>query len=331
MRRWAPEVAFVHGLRSSQLEREILDMCPSVMFAHGYYGTCATGTKLHLQPELEACARTLEPACLILNYTRRCGMRNPRSLFLNYLLQSQRSQMLKRYQSVLVASSHMREEYARAGLDETRLRVAPYPVAAPQVTVSEFDESPSPESLLFVGRITELKGLPFLIEAIPLAARRLGRRLSLTVAGDGPLRQHAESMAACTDANVRFVGWLRGDEVESLMRTADLLVVPSVWPEPFGMVGVEGGRVGLPSVAFDVGGVRDWLEPGVSGELAAGNPPTAAGLADAIVRALVNPSSHRGLRAGALSVSRRFTMDAHLRVLAEALGRANVQSATPSR
>ncbi len=96
------------------------------------------------------------------------------------------------------------------------------------------------------------------------------------------------------------------------MRGADLLAVPSVWPEPFGLVGLEAGCVGLPAVAFAVGGISDWLRPGVSGELAPGDPPTIAGLADAIGRALADLDHHARLRYGAWTVAQSFTQPAHL-------------------
>ena len=59
--------------------------------------------------------------------------------------------------------------------------------------------------------------------------------------------------------------------------------MPSVWPEPFGLVGIEAGCVGLPAAGFGVGGIPDWLRPGETGELASrkstnGEQP---GLADA--------------------------------------------------
>ena len=67
---------------------------------------------------------------------------------------------------------------------------------------------------------------------------------------------------------------------------ADLLVVPSLWPEPFGLVGLEAARHRLPVAAFAVGGIPDWLRPGVNGYLAPGDPPTPGGLADAIIACL---------------------------------------------
>jgi glycosyltransferase involved in cell wall biosynthesis len=96
------------------------------------------------------------------------------------------------------------------------------------------------------------------------------------------------------------------------MRKADLLAVPSVWPEPFGLVGIEGGCVGLPAVGFAVGGIPDWLTPGVSGELAPGDKPDPRQLADALVRALADETHWNRLRVGSWETARRFTPEAHL-------------------
>jgi glycosyltransferase involved in cell wall biosynthesis len=82
---------------------------------------------------------------------------------------------------------------------------------------------------------------------------------------------------------------------------------------------VEAGGVGLPSVAFAVGGIPDWCEPGESGELAPGNPPTPEGLAEALVRALADPGHHARLREGAWRMARRFNAEAHVDALSALL------------
>ena len=74
-----------------------------------------------------------------------------------------------------------------------------------------------------------------------------------------------------------------------------MLVVPSLWPEPFGLVGLEAARHRLPVAAFAVGGIPDWLRPGVNGYLAPGDPPTPGGLADAIIACLKDPETHARL------------------------------------
>jgi glycosyltransferase involved in cell wall biosynthesis len=109
-----------------------------------------------------------------------------------------------------------------------------------------------------------------------------------------------------------FTGWLGSAEKLELLRQSDLLAVPSLWPEPFGLVGIEAGCVGLPAVGFAVGGIPDWLIPGYSGELAPADPPTVEGLAEAIVRALSDPTGHAKLSRGAWEVARRFTLASHL-------------------
>ncbi|HEV3331393.1 MAG TPA: glycosyltransferase, partial [Bryobacteraceae bacterium] len=104
-----------------------------------------------------------------------------------------------------------------------------------------------------------------------------------------------------------------------LLAATDLLAVPSLWPEPFGLVGIEAGAWGVPAVGYAVGGIPDWLIPGETGELAPGDPPTVAGLADAIVRALESAAHHAELQRGARQLARRFTLEAHLTKLELAL------------
>jgi glycosyltransferase involved in cell wall biosynthesis len=166
--------------------------------------------------------------------------------------------------------------------------------------------------LLFVGRLTALKGWRQLLMAVPRASAALGRELVVVVAGDGPDRSEFETEAQKRRILVEFLGWISPQKVITEMRSADVLVVPSVWPEPFGLVGLEAGCVGLPAVAFAVGGIPDWLTPGVSGELASGARPNPRELSAAIVRTLSNEAHWHRLRAGAWETARRFTPEAHL-------------------
>jgi len=67
---------------------------------------------------------------------------------------------------------------------------------------------------------------------------------------------------------VQFRGFVPPDELQGFYVDASVFVVPSVWPEPFGMVGPEAMRYGLPVVAFDAGGIKEWLIHGENGFLA---------------------------------------------------------------
>ena len=106
------------------------------------------------------------------------------------------------------------------------------------------------------------KGLRHLVAALPAASADLGRRLTLIVAGDGPDRAAVEADARRLGVPAEFLGWVGLERRTLEMRAADVLAVPSVWPEPFGLVGVEAGCVGLPAVGYATGGITDWRLPG---------------------------------------------------------------------
>jgi glycosyltransferase involved in cell wall biosynthesis len=311
---WRPDRVYQHGVQDLDLEEALLERYPALLFLHAYYGTCISGMKRHAFPSPTPCERVLGPGCLVHYLPRRCGGRSPVTALREYGYQRRRLSLIPRYGTVLVGSRAMREEYLRHGLAGSQVVCVPLFGDAP-LDAEPPTPRPSSGQVLLVGRLTELKGGVELVRALPAAREALGRELELVVAGDGPERPRMEAEAAARRVPVRFAGWVDRAERERLMRRADLLAVPSVWPEPFGMVGVEAGAVGLPSVAFEVGGIPDWCEPGVSGELAPGRPPTTRGLADAIVRALAHPEHHARLREGAWRMARRFNAEAHVDAL----------------
>jgi len=169
--------------------------------------------------------------------------------------------------------------------------------------------------------LTPIKGVLLLPEAILRASEQLNRKLTLVVAGDGPSDNQLNKLAARWNIDIELLGWVDVATRSRLMQDADLLLAPSVWPEPFGLVGIEAGRLGLPSVGFRKGGMTDWLLPGSSGEFASGSQPTAIALADGIVKALHNESHWNNLRHGAWQVSQRFTLESHLSNLTDVFSR----------
>jgi glycosyltransferase involved in cell wall biosynthesis len=258
--------------------------------------------------------------CLVLHYPRRCGGLNPITALQSYQYQKRRHELLKGYRSILVASASMYREFEQHGVERDRLNLVPLPNTG---TVETETHSPNLDAqtarILFVGRLTDLKGVDHLIRSIPEAARKLGRRVLLTVAGDGPERSRLENLARTIGTPVEFRGWVDSDAKIELMHQSDLLAVPSLWPEPFGLVGLEAGSLGLPAVGYSSGGIPDWLMPGQTGELAPSDPPTIQGLSNAIVRALEYPEHYAQLCRGARELARQFSTERHLSKLEAAL------------
>jgi len=111
---------------------------------------------------------------------------------------------------------------------------------------------------LYAGRISREKGWP---DAVALADGIEG--LHVLLAGDGP---EMDELRACRSERVHVAGAVEHDEVAAAMATASVLVLPSQFEE-LGSVLVEAMAAGLPSVAYDVGGVAEAVVPGTTGTL----------------------------------------------------------------
>jgi glycosyltransferase involved in cell wall biosynthesis len=240
-----------------------------------------------------------------------------------YRLQRRRLAAFSAYRRVLVASRHMLREYRRHGVEDGRLERLPlFPTGMEPDLEPPAPRTPS-NRVLFVGRLTRLKGLRHLVAAVATASAELGRRLTLVIAGDGPERADAAVEAECLGVKMVFLGWIGPKQREAEMRTADVLGVPSLWPEPFGLVGLEAGCVGLPAAAYAHGGIPDWLTPGVSGECAPGSRPQAEELAAALVRVLADDDHRQRLRVGAWQMAQEHTPAQHVEKLVQILAEAS--------
>ena len=266
-------------------------------------------------------------------------------MFREYHRQSERLKLLSGYRAIVTHSQHMQDELVRHGLKPEHVYDLLYYVrhqrqslpgevqrntdylsqSLPVLSVPDKRASNSALTewrLLFLGRMDFLKGGETFLEALPHISAALNRPLRVTFSGDGPQRQRWEEQSARAQAldqrlRIDFTGWLKGAQLESQMGDCDLLVLPSLWPEPFGLVGPEAGLRGIPVAAFAVGGIPNWLVDGVNGHLAAGDPPTAEGLAQAVINCLRDAPTHARLGQGALVMAQRFNMDNHLSALME--------------
>ncbi|HEY8056626.1 MAG TPA: glycosyltransferase family 4 protein [Terriglobales bacterium] len=326
-RRWRPERIWAHGLADGEMEARLLELAPAVLYAHNYDGACATGSKMHRWPRPVPCSRPLGAGCVAVNFTRHCGMLNPSGFVRSYRRQRERARGLRGYSAIMVASLHMAGEFRRAaGASGPAVTVVGYPLLAPRAEVLA---SPSgrPHHVVMLARLTAPKGGEVLLRACAAVQGQLRRRLRVTIAGDGPERRRWQDLALRLDLDARFPGWLSAQERSQLLADADLLAVPSLWPEPYGLVGMEAAAQGVPAVAFAHGGILDWLEPGLTGESAGVTPPSAQGLAAALVRALEDPEHWRQMREQAWRHSAGFTPAAHLKRLAPLLGLPGVAAA----
>jgi glycosyltransferase involved in cell wall biosynthesis len=180
---------------------------------------------------------------------------------------------------VIALTEFGREVFRRGGLSDAVLRVKPnfvYPAPASAPVASR------PQRVLYVGRLTEDKGVDLLLQAWR-ALRPPGWTLELL--GEGPLQ---EGPAAAADG-VHFLGWRQAPEVLQRVAAARYLVMASRWYETFGMVLLEALSAATPVVVPGHGAMAEIVTDGHDGLHF--RPGDAASLQAVLARALALPEA----------------------------------------
>lgn len=171
-----------------------------------------------------------------------------------------------------------------------------------------------------VGRISAWKGQELFLQALAQALPQAPHLHGVIVGGPVPgeeWRLPALQDLAQTLGIAKHVTWagFRGDSPQ-VMAALDIVVVPSLRPEPFGMAVIEAMASARPVIATRHGGPLETVVEGVTGYLVA--PDFAAEMRHALVRLAQQPELRRRLgQAGRERVQRHFSYDQHVSAFAE--------------
>lgn len=159
-----------------------------------------------------------------------------------------------------------------------------------------FREDPRSErdrDLMFVGRLVSDKGADLVIQALVLLAQR-GLKPGLTIVGEGPEAGFLRSLVSesSLENQIVFCGKKSGPELAALLRRHRMLIVPSRWEEPFGIVALEGIACGCVVIASSGGGLPESIGP--CGLLFENGYPEM--LADQLERLLGDPAEFEQLK-----------------------------------
>lgn len=213
---------------------------------------------------------------------------------------------------VIAVSRAVRNHLTPGGWGRRKVSVVWNGIEKPDVGKTT-DERPS--VVAYIGRLNRWKGLEVFVDAIAAVAAKSPSARFL-IAGDPPAGEEWRATALATSIaemglgdRVSILGFER--DVPKLMERVSIVVVPSIWPEPFGLVTLEAMRAGKAVIASAAGGSLDLIEPGRSGLLVPAGEPAALATAigtlldDSALRARLGAAARR--RAQAL-----FSADAFL-------------------
>jgi glycosyltransferase involved in cell wall biosynthesis len=309
-----PEVVHLHQVNNEKFVDAVSSRWPTLLFVHNHFLTCPSGMRMFRSDWRDCPQRGPEPACFANAYVNHCNSRRP-SVVMRGMLNTLRARRFARHVLLGVDSEYMKRTLMRSGFEADRIRVSPTvteSVDAPKVLASA-----TAPVILYVGRLTDEKGIPLLIDMLA----ELETPVSLKVAGVGHMLETLRRQVADLGMNeaVTFVGLADRQALASLFAEARVVAVPARYPEPFGLVGPEAMSHGRPVVGFARGGIPEWLTDGETGWLVA--PEDVPAFRRRLVECLSDPETASRLGRNARAEwERRFHPRHHIDALESIYG-----------
>ena len=157
-------------------------------------------------------------------------------------------------------------------IDASKITVLP-PGICPlsQITVKDFSER---RYITYSGRFSEEKGVYLFLE---VARRFKDSAIEFLMIGDGYLKEDLQEKAKEESLKIKFIDWTRDrDEYVDFINQTKIMIVPSIWPETFGMVILDAFQCGTPVIGTDRGGIPHIIENNKNGFVVSPDPVTIA-------------------------------------------------------
>jgi phosphatidylinositol alpha-1,6-mannosyltransferase len=222
--------------------------------------------------------------------------------------------MLKSASWIAANSRHTQALLDTWNIPPEKIKVVHPPISEESITESFNVELPSRKDNVFdlvtICRLVRGKGIDLVIHALKILDAR-GIPYRYAIGGDGPERGSLEALVddLGLQDKVHFKGSVDGEKKWSLLRNADVFVMPSrfdpaiPWQESFGIAFVEAAAFGVPAVGSRSGGIPDAVIDGETGILVP--EESAADLADALTFLYRNPETRRKMGQAASERARR--------------------------
>lgn len=159
----------------------------------------------------------------------------------------------------LPSSEFVKRTLTEVGYPEAKMRVLPLFSGnlLPNVTLPSTNKPR--EGILFAGRLEDYKGIDLVLQAANAFPK-----VKFYIAGTGP-REVDVREAQLRNENIEYLGFLSSHELWQKMSEVQLVMVPSRWAEPYGLVAIEAMACGAPVLVSDAGGLPEKVKDGVNG------------------------------------------------------------------
>ena len=262
------DLLHLHSITDPSLVNLCIKLRPSLRSLHEPRMFCPGAGKFWRKSE-RICTQAYGWHCFYHIYAEACASRHPKRVIAAYRnTDFEVKQASRLYKKMIVMSSYMKKEASAAGIPAEKIIVNPY--FTPYIEPNHLTDNSKAEiqHFLFVGRLIRHKGVHKLINAM-ISVMKIRPNIRLNILGSG-INEH--SLKALVNEHgfadrILFHGWQDRNAINSYMRECYAVVFPSIYPEAFGIVGIEAMMYGKPVIAFNVGGVSEWLKNNENGHL----------------------------------------------------------------
>ena len=234
------------------------------------------------------------------------------------------------YTSLIAASEAVKQAYVEAGCPPERIEVIYNGIDSrfvntPRSKKADASSGTKGMRLIYVGRLCVEKGVLVILKALSILFNEQGKQdLHLSIFGDGDEGYIRELQAYTRDKNltqfVTFHGKVPQDELIENYDNSEILLVPSLWKEPFGLVVAEAMARGLPVIASKLGGPAEIITTRVDGLLI--EPGNERALVSAILQLVEDPAKRKQLALAArATVRERFLITENTKRVEQHLSR----------
>lgn len=320
LEKFNPEVVYLQNVFDLALTEGILAKYPTWRFIHDHQTYCPGSSKYWFRSN-KICPVPFSYSCALSGFTQHCMSRRPAKIWRELRTKPKLLETTRNLRGLIVASQFMKEQLVLNQVPTEKITVNPLFISPDWeaiISSAQVTES-SPPAILFIGRVFIEKGVEYLLRSCQL----LDASYQLKIIGDGWDLERLRGLAKSWGLKdrVEFSGWLGHSEVARHLASCRMLVVPSIWPEPFGIIGLEAMAWAKPVVAFDSGSISAWLRDGQNGFLVPRLDVSV--LAEKIDQLLNHPSLAIRLgQRGREIVRSEFTIARHVKVLEEVFGHA---------
>lgn len=162
--------------------------------------------------------------------------------------------------------------------------------------------------LLYIGRLDKTKGVDYLIQAMPQIIKKFPKT-TLSIVGEGIHRERLIELIQKfhLEKNVFLTSWQKREKIKEFYKETDIVIMPSIWPEAFGTVGIEAMSVGRPVIGTRVGGIPGWLDDDKTGYLV--EPKNSKQIGEKVIKLFSDKQLLRQMGENARKNAEKFTIE----------------------